>query len=397
MLFSPSDDILRRPVKNVPTNPVLDAIQTNLMVALDEKKQRLRAAGKRLFDFGLGDPREPTPGFLRDALRAAVPDVSQYPSAAGTPALRRACAGYLERRFGVKADPERQIVPATGAKETIFHLPLAFAGGDPRRTKVVMPDPGYPTYEVGARFAGLEPVKVPLTAARRFLLEPEDVGDEVLSRTLVFWVSYPHNPTGATAPRDYLARVGAAALRHGFVVASDECYADLYFGERPLSMLEVQVENVVAVHSCSKRSGMTGYRSGFTAGDPDLIAVLKRVRSHPGVASPDFVSAAAAAAWSDDAHAAERRAVFRAKRDRFLAFFAERGLVCDGSEATLYLWVRVPAGHNSASYALALLEEGIVVAPGTAFGAGEGYVRVALVPTLAECDEALRAWSKVRT
>ena len=142
MLFSRSDDILRRPVKNVPTNPVLGAIQTNLMVALDEKKQRLRAAGKRLFDFGLGDPREPTPGFLRDALRAAVPDVSQYPSAAGTPALRRACAGYLERRFGVKADPERQIVPATGAKETIFHLPLAFAGGDPRRTKVMMPDPG---------------------------------------------------------------------------------------------------------------------------------------------------------------------------------------------------------------------------------------------------------------
>jgi acetylornithine/N-succinyldiaminopimelate aminotransferase len=115
------------------------------------------------------------------------------------------------------------------------------------------------------------------------------------------------------------------------------------------------------------------------------------------VASPDSSSAAPAAAWSDDAHAAERRAIFKEKRDRFLAFFAERGLVCDGSEATLYLWVRVPAGHTAASYALALLEEGIVVAPGTAFGAGEGYVRVALVPTLSECEEALRAWSKVRT
>jgi acetylornithine aminotransferase len=187
-------------VTNVPRNPALDAIQKNLMVALDERKQTLRAQGKRLFDFGLGDPLEPTPPFLREALRAAVPEVSQYPSAAGTPALRRACAGYLDRRFGVKVDPERQIVPATGAKETIFHLPLAFAGGDPRRTKVVMPDPGYPTYEVGARFAGLEPVKVPLTAARRFLLEPEEVGDDVLSRTLVFWVSYPHNPPGAMAP-----------------------------------------------------------------------------------------------------------------------------------------------------------------------------------------------------
>jgi acetylornithine/N-succinyldiaminopimelate aminotransferase len=397
MRFSSPDDILRGPVKNLPENPVLDAIQKNLMVALDEKKQALRAQGKRLFDFGLGDPKEPTATFLRDALRAAVPEVSQYPSPAGTAALRRACAGYLERRFGVKVDPERQIVPATGAKETIFHLPFAFAGGDPRRTKVVMPDPGYPTYEVGTRFAGLEPVKVPLTAARRFLLEPEDVGDEVLSRTLLFWLSYPHNPTGATAPRDYLERVGRAALRHGFLVVSDECYVDVYFGERPLSMLEVQVENVVAVHSCSKRSGMTGYRSGFVAGDPDVVALLRRARSHPGVASPDFVSAAAIAAWSDDAHVVERREIFRRKRDRFLAFFAERGLRCEGSQATLYLWVRVPEGHSSASYAMALLEHGIVVAPGTAFGAGEGYLRLALVPTLAECEEAIQAWSEVRT
>ncbi len=384
-------------MKNVPKNPVLDAIQTNLMVALDEKKRQLRAAGRRLFDFGLGDPKEPTPPFLREALRAAVPDVSQYPSAVGTPALRGACAGFLERRFGVKVDPEKQIVPATGAKETIFHLPFAFAGGDPRRTKVVMPDPGYPTYEVGTRFAGLEPVKVPVSAGGGYLLEPEEVGDEVLSRTLVFWLSYPHNPTGATAPRGYLERVGRAALRHGFVVASDECYADLYFGDRPLSMLEIQVENVVAVHSCSKRSGMTGYRSGFLAGDADLVALLKRARTHPGVASPDFVSAAAAAAWSDDAHAGERREIFRRKRDRFLAFFEERGLRCDGSEATLYLWVRVPAGHTSASWALALLEEGIVVAPGTAFGAGEGHVRVALVPTLSECEEAIAAWRRVRS
>ena len=383
-------------MKNVPKNPVLDAIQKNLMVALDERKQELRAAGKRLFDFGLGDPKEPTPPFVREALRAAVPDVSQYPSATGTPALRRACANYLERRFGVKVDPERQVVPATGAKETIFHLPFAFAGGDPRRTKIVMPDPGYPTYEVGARFAGLEPVKVQLTAERRFLIEPEEVGEDVLSRTLVFWVSYPHNPTGAMAPRDYLERVGRAAKRYGFVVASDECYAELYFGARPLSMLEVQVENVVAIHSCSKRSGMTGYRSGFLAGDPDLVATLRKLRSHPGVASPEFVGPAAVAAWSEDAHAAERREIFRRKRDRFLRFFAEHGLQADASEATLYLWVKVPDGDTSGSYARKLLEEGIVVAPGTAFGAGEGYIRVALVPTLAECEEAVRAWARVR-
>jgi acetylornithine aminotransferase len=388
-------DIVQAPVLNAPKSPVLGQIQKNLMVELDERRRALLAAGKRLFDFGLGDPKEPTPGFLKDALRSAVPDVSQYPSAFGTPALRRAAAGYLERRFGVQVDPETQVLAAAGAKEAIFHLPLAFAG-DPRRRKVVMPDPGYPTYEVGTRFAGLEPVKVPLTAARRFLLEPEDVGEEVLRETLVLWLSYPHNPTGAVAPRDYLARVGAAARRHGFVVASDECYADVYFGRPPHSMLEVQVENVVAIHSCSKRSGMTGYRSGFLAGDRDLVAVLRALRSHPGVASAEFVAAAATAAWSDDAHAIERRETFRLKRERFLRFFARHGLSADASEATLYLWVRVPAGQTSAGYALRLLDEGIVVAPGTAFGAGEGYVRVALVPTLAECDEAIHAWSRVK-
>jgi acetylornithine aminotransferase len=382
-------------VQNTPKNPALAAVRKNLMVELDERRRALTRAGKRLFDFGLGDPKEPTPPFLREALRAAVPEVSQYPSAFGTAGLRRAAAGYLSRRFGVTVDPEAQVLACAGAKEAIFHLPLAF-GGDPARRKVVMPDPGYPTYEVGARFAGLEPVKVPLTAARRFLLEPEDLGEAVLRETLVFWISYPHNPTGAIAPRDYLRRVGEAARRYGFVVASDECYADVYFGAPPPSMLEEQVENVVAIHSCSKRSGMTGYRSGFLAGDPDLLAVLRSLRSHPGVASPEFVAAAATAAWSDDAHAAERREIFRRKRDRFLAFFAEHGLRADASEATLYLWVRVPGAETAASYALRLLDEGIVVAPGTAFGAGEGYVRVALVPTLEECEEAVEAWRRVR-
>ncbi len=383
-------------MRNAPLNPVLSQVRKNLMVELDERRRALVAQGKRLFDFGVGDPKEPTPDLVKTALHAAVPDVSQYPSPFGTPALRRAAAGYLSRRFGVDVDPEAQVLACAGAKEAIFHLPLAFAG-DPTRRKVVMPDPAYATYEAGSRLAGLEPVKVPLLPERRFLLEPADVGEATLRETLVFWVSYPHNPTGAVAPRDYLRRVGEAALRHGFVVASDECYADVYFGKPPHSMLEVQVENVVAIHSCSKRSGMTGYRSGFMAGDPDLVKVLRSLRSHPGVGSPAFVAAAAAAAWADDAHPVQRREIFRKKRDLILHFFAGHGLAVDASEATLYLWVRVPAGQTDVGYALRLLEEGIVVAPGSSFGTGEGHLRVALVPTLEECEEAVRAWSRVTT
>jgi acetylornithine aminotransferase len=366
-------------------------------VELDERRRALVREGRPLVDLGVGDPREPTPAFLREALLAAVSPVSQYPSPFGTPALRRAAAGYLQRRFGVQLDPDTQVLACAGAKEAIFHLPLAFAGADPARRKVVLPDPAYPSYEAGARLAGLEPVRVPLRPERSYLLEPEDVGEATLRETLVLWVNYPHNPTGAEASRDYYRRLGEAARRHGFVVGSDEVYTDLGFGPPPPSMLEVQVENVVSVFSCSKRSGMTGYRSGFLAGDADLVAALRALRGHPGVASAEFVPAAAAAAWADDAHVDERREVFRRKRELFLAFLARHGLEVAPSQATIYLWVKVPAGETSGAYALRLLEEGIVVAPGRSFGpAGEGWVRVALVPSLADCEGAIRAWERVR-
>ena len=384
-------------MRDAPRNPALAGLKRSLLVELDERRRALLEQGRRLVDLGIGDPREPTPGFLREAFLMAADPVSQYPSPYGTPALRRAAAGYLERRFGVTVDPESQVLACAGAKEAIFHLPLAFAGADPRRRKVVLPDPAYPSYEAGALLAGLEPVRVPLRPERGFLLEPEDVGEDVLRETLVLWVNYPHNPTGAEAPRDYLRRVGEAARKHGFVVGSDEVYTDVYFGRPPHSMLEVQIENVVAIFSCSKRSGMTGYRTGFVAGDPDLVASLRALRGHPGLASAEPVAAAAAVAWADDAHAHERREVFRAKRDRFLRFFHAHGLEVAPSDATIYLWVRVPGGQACAAYALRLLEEGIVVAPGSSFGpAGEGWVRVALAPPLAECEEAVRAWERVK-
>ena len=376
-------------------NPLLERMQGYPMVKLDQRKEELRARGVTVFDFGVGDPVEETPAFIREAFLAAVPVQSQYPTVAGLPKLREAAAGYLERRFGVTLDPSTQILHSSGSKEAVFHLPLAVIDPASAKRVVVMPDPGYPVYERGAQFAQGIVEKVPLRADRGFLLEPADLPAALLEKTALFWTSYPHNPTGAVADRGYYERVVKAAEQHGFLVASDECYVDLWFDRKPASILEVTSKNVLAIHSCSKRSGMTGFRSGFMAGDATLIAALKKLRPSMGVASPEMTQLAAAAAWSDDVHAEERRLVFSKKRDRMLAFLKEKGLAVSWSEGTFFLWIATPQGHTSESYALRLLDEGIVVSPGTFFGAGEGYFRVALVPSLEEIDAAIARWRKV--
>lgn len=374
-------------------NPRLAAVPTYAQVRLDAAKQQALAAGRTLFDLGVGDPREPTPAFIRDALRAAVPDVSQYPSSFGSPALRKTIAGYLKRVFGVDADPEREIFVSAGSKEAVFHAPLAFLDPASDRRGVIFPDPGYPIYEAGTILAGGEPLPVPLDPAAGFLLEPDRLPRETVARARILWLCYPHNPTGAVASKSHLERVARFAEEHDLLIFADECYAELGGNGRAPSLLEVTRRRVLVFHSLSKRSGMTGYRSGFVAGDPELVAAYRRLRPLAGTGSPDFVQAAAAAAWADDAHVAERRTTFEAKRGVFRRFFAEAGLDASGDGA-LYLWVRVPTKETADAYAERLVDAGIVVAPGTFFGAGEGYVRVALVPTLEDCQAAVAAWRR---
>lgn len=376
-------------------NPVLLQQQIYPLARLDALKDELRAKGQPLFDFGVGAPAEETPAFIREALIRGVSARSQYPTVAGKPQLRRTIADYLRRRFDVALDPDTEILASSGSKEAVFQLPLALIDPASEKRVVIYADPCYPVYERGTQFAGGICHPVALKAERRFLLEPDDLPDELLRRTALFWISYPHNPTGAVADLAYLRRLVEAAEKYDFVIASDECYADLYFGEPPPSALQVSKRRVLSFHSCSKRSGMTGYRSGFIAGDATLIAALAKMRSSIGVASPDFIQAAAIAAWSDDTHVEQRREIFRAKREKMLAFFAEKGLEAPWSEATFFLWVKVPRGYTSESYAERLLKEGIVVSPGSFFGAGEGFFRVALVPTLEEMDEAIARWRTV--
>jgi acetylornithine aminotransferase len=271
------------------------------------------------------------------------------------------------------------------------------AGADEKRRRIVYPSPSYPVYDGSARYTGCIPHPVPLSESNGYRLELEALGPKVLSETCIAWINYPHNPTGASVDLDYLRRQVEVARNYGILLCGDDCYLDLYFSDAPPpGVLQVTQTGVLSFGSLSKRSGMTGYRSGYIAGDATAIAALKRARPNFGVGSQDFVQAAATVAWSDDVHVAERRAIFRAKRDRLAAFLTERGYSVSGSQGGIYLWAKVPTGDTEGFFAR-LLAQGIVVSPGESFGAGgEGYFRLALVPSLEEIEQAIAAWERIQ-
>jgi LL-diaminopimelate aminotransferase len=360
------------------------------LLRLDERRKALEEKGAELFDFGTGDPREPTDERIRHALIDGVPKSSRYPSTSGKRELREAFCGWMQRRHGVTLDPESEVLPATGSKEAIFHAPLAFLHRSHERRGVVYGTPGYPVYERGTLFAGGEALPVRLRGEDGFLLPLEAVDPE---RTRILWLNYPHNPTGATASYEYLEEVAGFCREHDILLFSDECYNDIYSGEPSPSILEVTRERTLAFCSLSKRSGMTGYRSAMMAGDPELVSALAKLRPSIGVATQAFVQDAAIAAWSDDDHVEKRRRVFGEKRELFTEFFERAGLDYLRTDASFYLWVVIPNDDDEA-YALRLMDEGIVVAPGSSFGpGGEGYVRVALVPSVEQCVRAIDRWS----
>jgi acetylornithine aminotransferase len=343
---------------------------------LEEERRRLLAAGVDVIDFGKGDPNEPTDPMIREALVEALPERAPYPLAQGLPELRDAASGWLERRFGVSIDPETEIVPTYGSKEAIFSLAqvLETAG-----RVVAFGEPAYPVYERGALFAGAHVQTLPLRREDGFLPDLSDLDDDVA----LLWVNYPHNPTGAVAPREFYDELAEAAERHDFLIGSDEAYTELWFDDPPPSALQAADRSrVVVFQTLSKRSSMTGYRSGFVAGPAEVVSALKSYRPTVGTAPQEFVQRASVAAWNDERHVEDTRSRYRAKRDVMVPAIETRGWEIVASEATMYLWV---AGPDPAQ----LLERGVIVSPGEMFGpSGAGYVRFALVPTLEECERA---------
>jgi succinyldiaminopimelate transaminase len=373
-------------------SPVLRQVEAYPFEALDARKAEALAAGRDVIDFGVGDPREVTAPMIREALRAAVEPTSSYPRAAGLPALREAIGGWLGRRFGVDVDPDEQVLPLLGSKELVFSLAQATLDPAAGKDVVIVTAPGYTIPERGARYAGGEVVRLPLREERGFLPDLDAIDGRTWERASILWLNYPNNPTGAIASLDFLREAADRCRRYDVLLASDEAYTELWFeGTPPVSALQVgDPANVLVVNTLSKRSSMTGYRSGFAAGDPDLIAALRALRPSVGVTPQEFVQRASIAAWNDEGHVEDNRARYAEKRRVFLDLFRRTGVRVAGSVAGLYLWVAVPGGRPSLGWAIELLDRtDVLVAPGSFFGAeGEGYVRIAMVPTLAECERA---------
>ncbi|HJU97454.1 MAG TPA: succinyldiaminopimelate transaminase [Jiangellaceae bacterium] len=333
-----------------------------------ERKAATHPGG--LVDLSVGTPVDPTPRLVREAL-AANSDAPGYPATHGTTALREAVTAWFTRRWGIDTVDPDGVLPTIGSKELVAWLPtlLGLGPGD----AVVHPRLAYPTYEVGARLAGADPVGSDSLTE----VGPRQVG--------LIWVNSPANPHGRVLPVAHLAKVVAWARERGTVVASDECYLEFGWDAQPISVLHPDVnggslDGVLAVHSMSKRSTMAGYRAGFVAGDTTLVRSLLEVRRHAGMMVPTPVQAALVAALEDDAHAAEQRARYASRRAMLLAALQAAGFVIDHSEGGLYVWAtRDEPCWETVSR---LAGRGILVAPGDFYGrAGERHVRVALTAT----------------
>ena len=354
----------------------------------------------------IGEPRHAPPAFVGDALIRGLDRLAVYPKAAGLPQLRASCAAWLERRFALGAgavDPDTMILPVNGTREGLFSFVQAMldpaAGG-----LVLMPNPFYQIYEGAALLAGAEPYYLDTTAENGFLPDLDAVPSDVWQRCRILFICSPGNPTGAVMDEAYLQRVLQLSARHGFVVASDECYADIYLDENspPPGLLgaslragNVRFANCAVFHSLSKRSSVPGLRSGFVAGDPALMDRFRLYRTYHGCAVPEMVQLASVPAWADDLHAAANRRLYQEKFAAVVPILAEVMRV-ERPAAAFYLWLETPCDDEAFTRAL-YAAENVTVLPGRYLSRdhadgnpGIGRVRVSLVAELDECIEAAR-------
>ena len=365
-----------------------------------QRKRELLASGVDVIDLGAGDADLSPPPAAVSALAEAArqPALGRYGFALGYVPFREAISAWMQKRFGCRFDPIREIVPLLGSKEGIAHLALAYLqAGD----AAIVPEPGYMAYAGGTLLSDAEVVAYPLRPRTRFLVDLDEVPEDVLRRTRLLYLNYPNNPTAAIAPREYLERIVRQCRERNILLVYDNAYSEMAFdGYVPPSIFEIDGARDVALefHSLSKTYNMTGWRCGWAAGRPELCAALSRVKSFVDTGAYmgiQYAGVAALESWAEFVPA--NLAVFKDRRDAAVAAFRSAGFACDTPQATMYLWIPLPNDVPSAVFTERLLEdEGVVVLPGSGFGAGgEGFFRVSFVTSPGRIAEAARRAGRV--
>jgi LL-diaminopimelate aminotransferase len=363
---------------------------------VDKMVEQLQKQGITPVDFGVGDPKEPTPELIRTACKKAV-DARKgagYPSYIGTPEFRTAVATWMKKRFNVDLDPQKEISSTNGSKEAIFNFHEGVI--DPVDI-VLVPNPGYPPWSRGTLFAEGRTIFLNLLEENNFLPNLQEIPSDIVKKAKLLWINYPNNPTAAIAPKSFLKEVVDFGHDHNIIIASDEAYSEIYYDKKPMSILELDREGIITFNSFSKRSKMTCYRIGWVAGDERIIAIFRKVKTNIDSGTPTFIQDAAVAALADERHVEEARVDYRKKKDIMIKAFKEIELQTREPEGTIYIWQRCPPGLSSLEFVKKLLDKSIAIVctPGAwisdeanGVNPGEGYVRFALVPTIAEISLA---------
>jgi LL-diaminopimelate aminotransferase len=378
----------------------LASLPTYVFSWLDERKAEVRARGVDLLDLGIGNPDRPTPPVVVEAIAAAFRDPAHhgYPPFRGTPRFRGAVARYMEERFGVRVDPEREVLCLSGAKEGLAQITLAFTEAD---TVSLVPDIYYPVHGRATGMAGGTVYPLPLRPETGYLPRLGDVPEEVLRRARLLLLNYPHNPTGATAPLELFEEAVALCARYGIVLVSDLAYAEItYDGYRAPSVLQVAGAKEVAVemHSFSKSFNMAGSRVGFAVGSPELIETLFAVRMNMGYGTPSYIQEGTAVALERMAELTPSVvACYDERRHVAVEGFRALGWSMEPPRASMFVWLPVPVGFTSLEWTEHLMDTaGVVVTPGNAFGpGGEGFFRVSLAAEPALLREAFERLRRV--
>jgi LL-diaminopimelate aminotransferase len=371
----------------------LSRIPPYLFAELDELKNRTRGD---VIDFGVGDPDQPTPRPIIQAMGRALADPAnhRYPTYAGMLSARRAAAEWYRKRFGVRLNPETEVCMLLGSKEGVGHLLWGLVGpGD----TVAIPDPSYMIYKHQTMFAGARPLMLPLRETNGFLVDFDDIKDK--SRLKLMILNYPSNPTAAVAPRKHYQEAVRLAHKHDFFLLNDNVYSELYFGERPLSLLQIPGarERAVEFHSLSKTYNMTGWRIGFVVGNAELIKALLAIKQNTDSGPFQAIQQAGVYALQHgERFAAANRKLYRERRDALVQGLNSLGWNVKPPKATFYVWARIPERIDSFAFARQLLSRHqVLVTPGIGMGrAGEGYVRFALTVPKPRIAEAIRRMAR---